>query len=77
MVTAEDAVGPAVTGGTTVGAGTCRKRGTIATEYQSVEVTHETPLDRGEYTTGDEEVFQPGEELLGPGLVSSSEELLG
>ena len=56
-----------------MGAGTCRKRGAIATEYQSVEVRHETPLDRGEYTTGDEEVFQPGEELLGPGLVSSSE----
>jgi hypothetical protein len=77
MVTAEEAVGPAVTGGVPVGASARGERGAIATEPQRLPVTHEAPLDRGEPPTGKEEVFQPGEQRLGPGLVCSSEQLLG
>jgi hypothetical protein len=77
MVTAADAVGPAVTGGAAVGAGARGERGASATEHQSLEVTQEAPLDRGEHPTGAEEGFQPGEPLLGPGLVRSREQLLG
>ena len=77
MVTAADAVGPAVTGGPAVGASACGERGAIAAAPQGLEIASEAPLDRGEHTTGKAEGFQAGAQLLGPGLVSRREQLLG
>jgi hypothetical protein len=75
--TAEDPVRPAVTGGLAVGTGPCGYRGAIPTQHEGLEVTEEAALDGGEDPTGEEEVFQAGEQLLGPELVSRSEQLLG
>ncbi|MBI3910979.1 MAG: hypothetical protein HY320_08615, partial [Armatimonadetes bacterium] len=77
MIAAEDALGATVAGGPPVGTGARGKRCAIATEHQSLEVTQEAPLDRWEDATGAEEVFQPCEQLLGPGLIGSREQLLG
>lgn len=77
MLTAEDALRPAVTGGAAVRACACREGRPIATPHQSVEVAQETALDRREHATGEQEVFQAGEEILRPGLIGSGEERLG
>jgi hypothetical protein len=77
MVTAQEAVGATVAGGPPVGTGTRGPRGPVAAEDEGLEIAQEAPLDCGENTTGDEEVFQAREQLLGPGLGGSREQLLG
>jgi hypothetical protein len=70
VIAPKDALSATVAGGPPVGTGARGQRCPVAAEDQSLEIAQEAALDRGEDSTGEQEVFQPGEQFLGPGLLS-------
>jgi hypothetical protein len=77
VIASPDALDSAVAGGTPLGTGASRQGGAVAAEDERLEVAQYPTLDRGEDSTGAQEVFQAGEQLLGARLVSRSQQCLG
>lgn len=77
VVATENPLRPTITGRASVGTGPGRQGRAIPTEDERLEVAQEPTLDRGENATGEQEVFQAGEELLGARLVRRGKQLLG
>ena len=77
VLTAIDAVGPAVTGGAAVRAGAGGQGSAIAAEHEGLEVPKQSAPGRGQGSTRKQQVFQAPEPVVGTGLGGGRPEGLG
>jgi len=77
VLTARDALGTTVTGGTAVRTSPSWQCRAVAAEDEGLAIPQEPALHGGEHPAGAQQVFKAREECLGTGLVSGRQQLLG